>query len=77
VCGIVYCCSDNGADGELSLVDGEGDAAEMGGRNFVHVDLGEGEEPADRESWAQSVYGDKSHGVGQIYREGSGRSRVR
>jgi hypothetical protein len=38
------------------LVDGEGDTAEVGGRHFVHVDLGEGEEPADRESYLPLVY---------------------
>lgn len=38
----------NRAGGELDLVDGKNNAAEVSGSNFVDVDLGEGEEPADR-----------------------------
>ena len=39
--------ADDGADGQLRLVDAKDDAAEVRGGDLTDVDLGKGEEPAD------------------------------
>ncbi len=45
---IIDGCPNDGTYGELALIDGKSDTAEMGRSHFVDVDLRESEEPPDR-----------------------------